>query len=164
MADFRIGTRVRSKISGDYGRVTDLDPASPNLVYVELYGDSTEGRYPNWSGWLRKDQVSRLRKGSKMKRKASVAQSLARDVERKRYGVGKYSMENSSRKKNPTKAERTVARQKASAKRRVADALASYLKKVNPAVKLAGAQVEHLKGGVLKITPIKANRAKGCKR
>jgi len=50
------------------------------------------------------------------------------------------------------------ATRKASAKRRVAVALASYLKKVNPAVKLAGARVEKLKGGVLKIPPIKANR------
>ena len=61
-------------------------------------------------------------------------------------------------RKNPgTKAERAVRAQKASATRRVAVALAKYLKQQNPSVKLAGAQVEHLKGGVLKITPIKAN-------
>lgn len=62
-------------------------------------------------------------------------------------------------KKNPTKAERAVARQKASAKRRVADALANYLRKQNPAVETVGAKVEKLKGGVLKITPIKLNAA-----
>jgi len=67
------------------------------------------------------------------------------------------------RRKNPTKAQKREKTRKASAKRRVAVALASYLKKVNPAVKLAGARVEKMKGGVLKITPIKANRAR-CKR
>ena len=66
-------------------------------------------------------------------------------------------------RKNPTKAQKREKTRKASAKRRVAVALASYLKKVNPAVKLAGARVEKLKGGVLKITPIKANRAR-CNR
>jgi len=59
-----------------------------------------------------------------------------------------------------TKAERAVKAQKASAKRRVAVALANYLKKQNPGVKLAGATVEKLKGGALKIKPIKANAAK----
>ena len=66
-------------------------------------------------------------------------------------------VENPMRRKNPTKAQRAVARQKASVKRRVAVALAKYLKQQNPAVKLAGAKVEKLKGGVLKITPIKMN-------
>ena len=158
MADFRIGTRIRSKISGDYGRVTDLDSAHPQLVYVELYGDSTEGRYPDWRGWLRKDQVSRLRKGSKIKRKASVAQSKSRDAERKKYGVGRYS--DNPRRKNPTKAERAVKAQKASAKRRVAVALAKFLHQANPAMKTAGASIQRLAGGVLKITPIKARKAK----
>lgn len=62
-----------------------------------------------------------------------------------------------ARKKNPTKAERAVASQKAAVKRRVAVALAKYLKQQNPGVKLAGAKVQKLKGGVIKITPVKAN-------
>lgn len=74
-----------------------------------------------------------------------------------------------SAKRNPggrklTKTQQREISRKSSAKRRVAVALAKYLKQVNPAVKLAGAKVEKLKGGVLKITPVKANRAKGCKR
>lgn len=69
-----------------------------------------------------------------------------------------------SARKNPTKAQKREKARKAGVQRRVATALAKYLKQVNPAAKLAGAKVEKLKGGVLKITPIKANRAKGCKR
>ena len=83
------------------------------------------------------------------------------DYNPKRGGdMGGRSMSEYARRgrKNPgTKAERAVRAQKASAKRRVAVALAKYLKQQNPGVKLAGAQVEHLKGGVLKITPIKMN-------
>jgi hypothetical protein len=56
-----------------------------------------------------------------------------------------------------TKAQKREASKKAAAKRRVAVALAKYLKQANPGTKLAGAKVEKLKGGVLKITPIKAN-------
>ena len=62
--------------------------------------------------------------------------------------------------KSATKKSRLAKARKASAKRRVATALASWLKKMNPAMKLAGAKVEKLKGGVLKVTPIKANAAK----
>lgn len=64
------------------------------------------------------------------------------------------------KKKNPgTKAERAVKAQKKSAKRRVAVALAKYLKQENPGKKIVGAKVQKLKGGVIKITPIKANAA-----
>lgn len=67
------------------------------------------------------------------------------------------------RKKNPgTKAERAVRAQKASAKRRVAVALAKFLKQANPAMKTTGATVTRLKGGGFTIRPIKA--AKGRKR
>lgn len=59
-----------------------------------------------------------------------------------------------------TKAERAVASQKASAKRRVAVALAKFLRQQNPGAKLAGAKVEKLGGGVIKITPIKMNRGR----
>lgn len=48
---------------------------------------------------------------------------------------------------------------KAAVERRVAGALAGFLKKINPAMKTAGAKVQRLKGGVIKITPIRANRA-----
>jgi hypothetical protein len=61
------------------------------------------------------------------------------------------------KRKNPTKAQKRAKAQKASVQRRVAVALAKFLKQANPAMKTAGAQVQRLKGGVLKITPIKAN-------
>ena len=63
-------------------------------------------------------------------------------------------------RKNLSKAERTVARQKATVRRRVAVALAKYLRQQNPGVKLAGATVEKRKGGAVLITPIKMNRAR----
>jgi hypothetical protein len=68
-------------------------------------------------------------------------------------------------KRNPsvgrvTKAAKREKTRKASVQRRVALALAKFLKQANPAMKTAGAQVQRLKGGVLKITPIKANRAR----
>jgi hypothetical protein len=50
---------------------------------------------------------------------------------------------------------------KAAVSRRVASALAGFLRKMNPGTKAAGAKVQRLKGGVLKITPIKANAAGG---
>jgi hypothetical protein len=74
------------------------------------------------------------------------------------YDTGSGIMRN---RKNPTKAQRATKARKASVARRVASALAKYLKQQNPGTKLAGAKVEKLKGGVLKITPIKANRARG---
>ena len=60
-------------------------------------------------------------------------------------------------RKNPTKAQKREKTRKVSAKRRVAVALAKFLKHANPAMKTAGASIQRLKGGVIKITPIKAN-------
>ena len=82
----------------------------------------------------------------------------AADVDWKRIAYARQSTQ--SRRKNPTKAQKREKARKAGVQRRVAAALAKYLKQVNPAVKLAGAKVQKLKGGVLKITPIKANAAK----
>jgi len=68
-------------------------------------------------------------------------------------------------KRNPggrmTKLQRKVKAQKASVERRVASALAKFLKQANPAMKTAGAKLQRLKGGVIKITPIKANAGRG---
>lgn len=60
-------------------------------------------------------------------------------------------------RQNPTKAQKRETVKKASAQRRVAVALAKFLKQANPAMKTSGASIQRLKGGVLKITPIKAN-------
>jgi hypothetical protein len=64
----------------------------------------------------------------------------------------------SDRRSNPTKAQKREKARKASVERRVAAALAKFLKQANPAMKTAGAAMQRLKGGVLKITPIKAAR------
>jgi len=73
--------------------------------------------------------------------------------------IGAIKRAVSSTRRNPTKAERAVKAQKAAVQRRVAVALAKFLKQANPAMKTAGAEVQRLKGGVIKITPIKANAA-----
>jgi len=70
----------------------------------------------------------------------------------------KVHRRNPSRRRNPTKAERRLSARKAATDRRVATALAKYLRAQNPGAKLAGAKVQKLKGGVLKITPVKMNR------
>ena len=56
-----------------------------------------------------------------------------------------------------TKVQKREKVRKASVQRRVASALAKFLHQANPAMKTAGASIQRLKGGVLKITPIKAN-------
>ncbi len=75
--------------------------------------------------------------------------AAARKAERAYYGSG--------RRKNPTKAQKKERTRKASAKRRVATALAGWLKKMNPGSKIVGAELTRLKGGVIKVKPIKAN-------
>lgn len=62
-------------------------------------------------------------------------------------------------RKNPTKAQKRLNASMRSKRKRMATALRKYLQQQNPGTKLAGAKVQKLKGGVLKITPIKAQRA-----
>ena len=62
-----------------------------------------------------------------------------------------------SPKKNPSKLQRALMTQKKRTERRVADALAKYLKVQNPGQKITSAKVQRLKGGVIKITPIRSN-------
>lgn len=73
--------------------------------------------------------------------------------------TGRYRLLWDDKKSNPgrpTKAQRAAKAKTAAAKRRVAVALAKFLKQANPAMKTAGASVQKLKGGVIKITPIRA--------
>jgi hypothetical protein len=63
-------------------------------------------------------------------------------------------------RKNPTKAQKREKTRKASAKRRVAVALAKFLKQANPAGKYAGAKMQRNKGGSITIIPIKLRRSK----
>jgi hypothetical protein len=60
-----------------------------------------------------------------------------------------------------TKTQKRANASKRSKAKRMANALRKYLKTVNPAMNLSGAAVVKLKGGAIKITPIKANRARG---
>ena len=57
-------------------------------------------------------------------------------------------------RKNPSKLQRALMTQKKRTERRVADALAKYLKVQNPGQKVTSAKIERLKGGVIKITPL----------
>lgn len=59
-----------------------------------------------------------------------------------------------------TKLQKKVKAARASAKRRVAVALAEYLKQENPGRKIVGARVRKGKGGTRTITPIFAKKGK----
>lgn len=63
--------------------------------------------------------------------------------------------------KRLTKTARRLNASKRSKQKRMTEALRKYLQQQNPGTKLAGAKVQKLKGGVLKITPIKANAGAG---
>jgi hypothetical protein len=69
-----------------------------------------------------------------------------------------------NRAKHMTKSQRKQRAKKTAAKTRIAKALRAFLQKQNPGMKLAGAAIQRLKGGVLKITPIKVNRSRGKRR
>ena len=71
-----------------------------------------------------------------------------------------YYRRNPSRRRNLTKSQRVSRRRKASVERRVATALKKFVQAQNPGKKLAGAIVQRMAGGVVKITPIKANRSR----
>lgn len=73
-------------------------------------------------------------------------------------GGKRYAISNPASGKKLTKAQKKAKARKASVERRVASALAGFLKKVNPAMKTAGASIQRLKGGVIKITPIKRGK------
>jgi len=62
--------------------------------------------------------------------------------------------------KNPSKLQRALMAQKKRTERRVADALAKYLKVQNPGQKVTSAKIQRLKGGVIKITPLQNNPTK----
>lgn len=80
------------------------------------------------------------------------------DAQLKKFTVRKQNA--AHHRSNPTKAQRKTKTRKAATERRVAVALAKYLKQQNPGMKTAGAKVQKLKGGVLKITPIKPARGR----
>lgn len=76
-----------------------------------------------------------------------------------RYETGGGIVSNSARR--PTKLQRMVNASKRSKRKRVAESLKKFLHQTNPGAKLAGAKVEKLSGGVIKITPIKVNPRAG---
>ena len=64
-------------------------------------------------------------------------------------------------KRNPaglTKAQRKEKAHKTATERRVAHALANYLRKLNPGKKLVAVAQQKLKGGAVKVRPIFASR------
>jgi len=63
-----------------------------------------------------------------------------------------------------TKLQKRVNAAKKSKQKRIAAALKKYLQLQNPGKKIGGAAVQKLKGGALKITPIKGNIAEGFYR
>ncbi len=84
------------------------------------------------------------------------------------YSNGKpgWDVEPSGRK-NParrgstmTKKQRSARASRAAKQRGIVKAVKGLLKKTNPSAKITGARVVKLRDGVLKITPIKANRGR----
>jgi hypothetical protein len=65
--------------------------------------------------------------------------------------------------KRMTKTAQRARASKQAKNRGIVKAVRSLLKKTNPSARISGAKMVRLKGGVLKITPIKAN-AGGLKR
>lgn len=95
--------------------------------------------------------------------KDAIARAKRRDGQNYwRYGDGSPITIHArlATRSNPVKTRKRAKAHKASVERRVASALAKFLKQANPAMKTAGARVQRLKGGVIKITPIKANAAR----
>ena len=59
-----------------------------------------------------------------------------------------------------TKKKRSASASRARRKTGIVKAVRSLLKKTNPSARISGARVVKLKGGALRITPIKANRGR----
>lgn len=64
------------------------------------------------------------------------------------------------KRSNPTKAQKRLNAKRAARKRSIAKSVRALLKKANPSAKITGAEVVKLKGGALRITPIKSNRGR----
>jgi hypothetical protein len=94
-------------------------------------------------------------KAEAQRHKASWNQELRSSGRRSVYDRLKIVKKNAARS-NPTKKQKREKAAKTAAKRRVAVALAKFLKQANPAMKTAGARVTRLKGGGFTIRPIKA--------
>jgi hypothetical protein len=83
----------------------------------------------------------------------SAKQWIREHAERKRKNPTKAQ-------KRPSKLQRLLASTKRAKAKRMSEALKKYLKIQNPGTEFAGAAIQRLKGGVLKITPIKAVRGR----
>lgn len=59
-----------------------------------------------------------------------------------------------------TKKQKSAKASRARKNSGIVKAVRSLLKKTNPSAKITGARVVKLKGGALRITPIKANRGR----
>jgi hypothetical protein len=82
-----------------------------------------------------------------------------RSTQRRREARGGAGPKNPGGRKL-TKLERKVRAAKKAADRRVATALAKYLRQANPGKKIVAAQVQKLKGGAVKITPVVGRRTR----
>ncbi len=67
---------------------------------------------------------------------------------------------NPGRGRKLTKKQRSARASRAAKQRGIVQAVKGLLKKTNPSAKITGARVVKLRDGVLKITPIKANRGR----
>jgi hypothetical protein len=114
------------------------------LVRVVMRKGNTAGGHKQMSRTAARDKVRALNAIMRAKTPASRQRAL-----RALDSVN-------ARKSNPTKKQKREKARKASVRRRVAVALAKFLKQANPAMKTEGATVTRLKGGGFTIRPIKA--------
>jgi hypothetical protein len=89
-----------------------------------------------------------------------LSATVARKWVRKRGRYLREMFNPHTRSTGMTKLQRKVQSAKKAADRRVAVALAKYLKQQNPGRKFVAARVQKLKGGAIKITPMTDPRKK----
>jgi hypothetical protein len=96
---------------------------------------------------------------SKPKRQYTL---MGSPISRREMAEMKLALRASQRrsKRNPTKSQKRARAAKSAKQRGIIKAVRGLLKKTNPSARIVGAKVVKLKDGVLKITPVKANRGR----
>ncbi len=86
--------------------------------------------------------------------------SWAKMLRRQGYKNVKVFAEKKSNPGRKTKAQKTAAASRKRKQNGLVKAVKNLLKKSNPSAKITGARLVKLKGGALRITPIKANKGR----
>jgi hypothetical protein len=82
------------------------------------------------------------------------------DLKGAKFCVDHYGKKNPARGRKMTKSQKRAKASRAAKQRGIVQAVKGLLKKTNPSAKITGARVVKLRDGVLKITPIRANKGR----